>query len=260
MLRWVIPLMGEDNMERIHIGEEEVNDNWLHSMRDDIQKGGVGSGIKGHRTSYPEKLKKMSNKGLEKEFQKVLEMKRDSDASYDNYDILGIWYSGISMDIYDKIATKTLGLKNEYSRPMKMGHEDTKFTINNMLGVKRTYEITQEVLRRKYPDGKITLYRGLDSIARKSFEERAKNDKVDMSIYNLSSWSSEESVSQFFKDNYQDRSGGEGVVVSATFNIKDILLSPELSKKHKYVANNYLNQMEHIVVSKTGVVNVGVKL
>jgi len=29
----------------------DVNDNWLHGMRDDISKGGVGSGIKGHRTA-----------------------------------------------------------------------------------------------------------------------------------------------------------------------------------------------------------------
>ena len=33
----------------VHIDEEEVNDNWLHSMRR-ISKGGVGSGVKGHRT------------------------------------------------------------------------------------------------------------------------------------------------------------------------------------------------------------------
>jgi len=225
-----------------------------------IVKGGVGSGIKGHRTAYHEKLKKMSEGQLVKEFKDVLDMKRQDIKdryTFDNYDMVAIWYSGTSMDIMDKIATESVGLNSEMSRPLKKEHEDVGVTENNKVGVKKIYSITQEMLRRKYPDGKVTLYRGLDKGAREALEVRMADGKADIDVYSLSSWSTDKTKADFFAKEF---SVGGGAVVSKSFDIKNILLSPEVSIGHDYVKNRFWEQQEHIVMSKSGKINVGVEL
>jgi hypothetical protein len=107
---------------------------------------------------------------------------------------------------------------------------------------------TQKVLMEKYPTGKVTLYRGVNGDYAKNLKNALKKNKdVQISLNNASSWTSNKNIASTF-------SGKKGVVLSNTFDVKDVLFSYHSSpyiRMDEYPFGG-TQEYEYIIGSKTG--------
>lgn len=230
--------------------KDEKNILALHKDADikeiDFLKGGKGSGIKGHRT-YKEEIRKFKKELEGINIHKFKELFKE--AADDN--LLG-WYSDYDgMKKFENVVTATFRLSEEDQREPKEALPSLK--------VLKMYAITQEYLERKYPDGKVKLYRGIDTSAgEEGFFGEADYGKniLKVNTSNVSSWTLKKNVADSFAKGemmvvpnfLRERTG---LTISALVPIKQILVHPDLT--NHYAADSTHGISEATIITKDGI-------
>jgi len=234
---------GDSVEEPVDGGETDEELGW-EGMFDDVEdmpqfsKGGKGSGIKGHKTyrddvkKYRQKAKELDNTTL-KSVAKKLELSPHIKGEMEE------WFGGFVMSDLDNLVTNSFKMDTKSSRiSNETMVKKQEITDENTTTILKLYAANQEMLKRKHPGGKITLYRGVDGKTKEKFNGMKFGDSVPLDCYNLSSWSSEKDISELFANN----SIHGGVVIKTVVPINRIL--------HHYEASNmaYGEEEEHILM------------
>ncbi|MDD3035250.1 MAG: NAD(+)--dinitrogen-reductase ADP-D-ribosyltransferase, partial [Bacteroidales bacterium] len=223
-----------------------------------IMKGGVGSGIKGHKTlrdkaedvlkskeveDFKERTKGTDGKiseGMPEFVQGMTEDKRAMWNKFKQVDdssgcefILKEWGFG-NFNVFESTIMEAFKLGPEekrrrtedFSKVDSREFEKSKSKEAVLASFKQVYALNQEYMKKAYPNGTVTLYRGVDGNTQKKFKEGGfkEGDGCNLECYNVSSWTTDLSVAKIFSG----RKGG--VIVQAEVPIERILIHPEVSR------------------------------
>lgn len=148
--------------------------------------------------------------------------KNEIDKIYEGSDgisnIMEAWYEGADGQLsLDQTITKVFKLDPADSRiegnPAIIG----ELTDEELNEFKKIYTITQTYLRKKYPNGKIILYRGVDGHTFSAFKNRRNGSNITLQTYNISSWSEGIHVAERFAEEQ-----GKGVIIKIEVPIERI--------------------------------------
>lgn len=106
--------------------------------------------------------------------------------------------------------------------------------VGDIDAVSKTYLSNQEILKRKYTDGKVTLYRGVSN----KEDDLSVGQSIDVKTYNISSWTTDKNIATKFVEG----DFGKGIVVESNIPIKNIFMQDKRNN------SNYPEEQEHIVM------------
>ena len=176
----------------------------------DILKGGIGSGIKGHVTNhleYVKSLKKMSFDELKKENKKVL-IDYNLVGGFESW-VIDEGQTGLGGATIDGIIAEAFNLDKSKTRESSKEFQSERwYTNKDYEGIKKVYAITQEVLKRDFPNGKITLHRAVDKTSR------------DL---NVKSWTDDIKIANKFASGDIKNKESKGKVLSKEIPIRNVL-------------------------------------
>ena len=206
-------------------------------------KGGLGSGIKGHRTAKKEKLRKfkklIQNTDDWQDIAKIcknLQKKNKIVSAFIN----GWYSSGVLASGLDLAVTKTFGLnlknsriQKDYNRPESGFSSDIKeyskhITEKEKFIIEKIYIANQEILKRLYPKKVIRLFRGVDGNTFEKFKNMEYGDKATVTTFNLTSWSEDKDMAEDFAKENDER---KGVVIRTDIPIKNVFLCYQATEK-----------------------------
>lgn len=176
----------------------------------DIQKGGVGSGVRGHTTAKEQAAKRQpkSQEDVQKGIKNILMNDGFINIGKDK------WYEG-DMKIFDTLFTEAMNLDKDKTRDKKSTFTPPDTTKSNM---KKMYLLNQSYLQKKYGDT-MTLYRGVNGNTYDKFKNLKEGDKAELDTYNISSWSSKQNIAERFA-----KGSKKGVVLKIQVPTKNVLI------------------------------------
>lgn len=115
-----------------------------------------------------------------------------------------------------------------------------QYKSDNWRAAGEYYVLTRRYLKKKYPDGYVTAYRG---IGVKDLSGKKVGDSYDLSLDGTTSWSTTIEGARIFSDRKD-----KGMVIEAKIPIRDIFTHPDLAYKH-FDAKTMEPEKEIIVLS-----------
>lgn len=175
---------------------------------------------------YKKKLQNYSDDDLKAEAEKL---KNRSGTDFKDH-VVG-WYNGLyeTQEMFDYNTTDIFRMNISNSRGSNI--KEPTYTGSYKRTVIQNYLVTQEHLKRKYPSGKITLYRGVDGDTWKKFASKKEGEAVLFECYNVSSWS----VYKETAERFAETSGLGGVVIRTYIDIKNVLMSYDLVGEEEFL-------------------------
>ena len=182
----------------------------LRGNMSNFEKGGVGSGIRGHTTAKEQAAKRQpkSQDEAKKEIKNILMNDGFVNIGKDK------WYEG-DMKIFDTLFTDTMGLDKSKSRDENAVFTPSDTTKANM---KEMYLVNQDYLQKKYGNT-MTLYRGVNGNTYDEFKNLKEGEKASVDTYNISSWSSDPDIAERFA-----KGSKKGVVIKVEVPTKYVLI------------------------------------
>lgn len=157
--------------------------------------------------------------------------KQSSDLIEKNLEIFKGWYGGGTFMFHlDSALTETFGMPEESARIIGKGSEPKEYDSKALV---QSYLITQEILGRKYPDGKVTLYRGTDGRGYEQIKDKKVGESSFLEDYNVSSWTEQKETAEGYANRHDEAEEVGGAAFVSEIPIKQIFnITAHSGKEH----------------------------
>ena len=146
------------------------------------------------------------------------------------------WYHGHAKSVFDSELTSIFGMKEDGSRDYK--DPDWLYT-ETIEGFKKIYLVTQEYLSRIESGGLMWASRGLGSKIYEKFKDLEPGEDINIKQYNVSSWTTDYDVSEWFSDG----SDG-GIIIEMNVSTERVFIHPDCAPE---IADDY-DEREAIIM------------
>lgn len=174
----------------------------------DILKGGVGSGIKGHKTDkkdYVKDIPNLTDEEIKSDFNIILENNKELK------DDLKFWYGGSGIKTF---RNKLSDIFNIQKSNLKISNKYKEDTI-------KIYKLSQEYIDRNEFEN-ITIFRGVGTDGNAELQDKQVGDKFEVNDYTISSWTFNPSMATIYSKK------GNGIVLKTEIDKKRIFMHPDL--------------------------------
>lgn len=166
---------------------------------------------------YSDHISQLNDEELTKEFTDLMSEDEEFAKKF-----ISEWYVG-GMWGNDGWITKELGLPEENSR-WSVKYAGVAKTPGKEDSLMKLYLMSQEHLKRKFPDGTVTLYRGLSGEKSRDLEV---GSTIEVNDNNLSSWTELHDVAEFFA-----ATEIVGSIIEIKVPISDVLMTTRLVRAY----------------------------
>lgn len=228
-----------------------------------VEKGGQGSGNWGHKgrpgriggssksgeAQFIDSLKDKSIDEIADTVQEIIDNDNSGkEFSNDTGELLHNWFEGNQMHTLEHVFVQCFDMEKEYVRnsDRQIGDVSDKTKDN----LRKIYWASQEVMKRKYPDGKVPLYRGVSSKVRSKMRnlEMSPGDEHNFEVHNLTSWTTDYDVANQFAEPNSMNDYKKGAIISAEDDVSNIFVCPDIVKNDEYVGQ-WSHQEEHVSIA-----------
>ena len=132
----------------------------------------------------------------------------------------------------DHLVSEVFGMSSASRRPETLdmeSKEGLKASEEEKTAIKQYYALTQQFLEKKYPEGSVQVFRGVDGNTYDQFKGQGlkRGSKCDLGCFNANSWTLTEKVAKWYAGKKE-----KSVVVKADIPIERILMHPDILQKH----------------------------